>query len=158
MSNPTEPPVALTASETRFAKRLSPYIICKVGLAVNEGGTKQSSELHKESYDNYIKMASQNDLFSPKIVKKMMVSSAPRESALPGIKKLLLDVLNKPGDVSKIWTKLATLKSEFKNHLWFGDILSINVLLKSVVVLPNTQTKVVNGPKASLVSPALPDA
>ena len=100
MSNLTDPPVALTASETRFAKRLSPYIICKVGLAVNEGGTKQSSELHKESYDNYKKMASQIDLASAEIVKKMMVSSTPRESALPGIKKHLLDVLN-PGDVTR---------------------------------------------------------
>ena len=105
---------SLSTSEKRFAKRLHVYMICKVGLAMNECGTKSSENLHKESYDNYIKMAKSVDLASESLVKMMMVD-APREQAVPNI-RTYLEIVIKPNDVSRVWIKLLGFKSEFKNH------------------------------------------
>ena len=51
MSSTTSPSPAvhLSSSETKLARRLVPYIICSVGLAVNEGPRKKAQELHDES-------------------------------------------------------------------------------------------------------------
>ena len=105
---------SLSTSEKRFAKRLYIYIICKVGLAMNECGTKSSENLHKESYSNYIKMVKSLDLDSESVVDMMMVD-VPREQAVPNI-RTYLEIVIKPTDVSRVWIKLLGFKSEFKNY------------------------------------------
>ena len=106
----------LTAAETKLCKRLIPYIVCKVGLAVHESGTKASAQLHEESSTKYLAMIDAIDIGAEHFVKIMMVSDPPRECAIGAICKYLKSVIRDESDTSRIWQKLAVLKSEFRNY------------------------------------------
>ena len=106
--------VELTSAEAKFAKRLVPYLICKVGLAINEGPKANTADLHEKSMENYIAMADSLEIGAPHLVTMMMVRDMPRQDAIPTIRKHVKSIIK--SDVSKIWTRLANLKSEFRNY------------------------------------------
>jgi len=117
--------VYLMSSETKLAKRLVPYIICSVGLAVIEGPRKKSEQLHEESVRKYFAKVNEIDIGDDDLLKKMMVSDSPREDAIPSIRKYLRDAA-RSAEVNPafIWNKLGHYKSEFRNH-WCPNYASI---------------------------------
>ena len=62
--------IHLKGSESKLAKRLVPYLICLVGLAVNEGARKKAQQLHEESLHQYLSKVDALDIGNEELVKK----------------------------------------------------------------------------------------